>query len=144
MSLASAKEEARFGIYDLDDADDVFRTHAADYRRLYGRQRIVQTLSLLKMVQLDRATILDVGPGSGLWAAYISRMAPAAQIHLLDIRENLLRAAAATMEKYGVGPPAQAWLGEIQSVRLPPNTFDLVFCKDVIEHVPDDNSLSST
>jgi len=127
-------------LYDEQDPERLFLSHARKYRTLYGCQRIAATIALLKQAHTNDGAILDIGCGAGLWAAYLSTMAPTAEVHLLDTRHSLLCAAARTMQKYGSGPPARSWHGLVEEVGLPSGYFSLVLCKDVIEHVPDDSS----
>ncbi len=153
VSAIDVHEPTGVGLYDEQSPAKLYQLHANQYRDLYARQRVRQTLTLLQKTRLTNATVLDIGPGAGLWSAYMSRRAPSASIHLLDIRSfgllndpealdgaTLLCAAARTMEQYGTGPPAKLWHGRAEEVGLPDRTFDLVFCKDVIEHVEEDDS----
>jgi 2-polyprenyl-3-methyl-5-hydroxy-6-metoxy-1,4-benzoquinol methylase len=124
--------------YDSANCEQLYDIYCREYLSLYGRQRIRSTIKLLENINLHNLDILDIGPGAGLWAAYLSKTGSACRISLLDIKKKLLETAFKTIAIYGSGPPANVYQGFADSFQLPANSFDLVFAKDVIEHIADD------
>ncbi len=73
--------------------------------------------------------VLDAGCGSRLHADTLADLLPDCDRHVvgIDVSEAALDLNSAIDEKI---------VGDVQTFRLPPASFDLVICQDVLEHLP--------
>lgn len=83
-------------------------------------QSILQELKNAKRV-------LDAGCGKGRYAALIKQQLPHAEVHAVDVSEEMLR---------HVPPGIITKKSSIQDLPYKDGTFDLVFCVEALEHVP--------
>jgi SAM-dependent methyltransferase len=95
------------------------------------REQIMQALRDAAAARpLHRA--LEVGPGSGVYLPLLSDLAGA--VVASDIEEAFLaRAREIAAER----PNIDVVLDDIVACGLPSESFDLVLCSEVIEHIPD-------
>lgn len=70
--------------------------------------------------------ILDAGCGKGRYAALIKQQLPHADIHAVDVSEEMLR---------HVPPGIQTQKASIQNLSYSDESFDLVYCVETLEHV---------
>ena len=98
---------------------------------------------LLAGIDLHGKTVLDIGCGSGGITALLAKEYGAAKVVGIDVEEPVCQQARETVARAGVGDRV-----EIQQV-LPANpfpigdeTFDIVFSKDSIVHIPDKEALT--
>jgi len=78
-------------------------------------------------------TVLDVGPGSGIYCDLIRQIKPEATISAVEIFEPYI-ARYKLQEKCD-----QVYLGDIRS--LPLRAYDLIILGDVLEHLEKDNAI---
>lgn len=89
----------------------------------------------IKGFKLTRA--LDAGCGIGLNSFYLARKRPSAIIEACDLDPGLVEAAKLILGDLNLSNVniLQADLTELAEV----DKYDLIFCLDVIEHIPDDS-----
>lgn len=81
-------------------------------------------------------TLLDVGTGSGaMGLAMMQALRQHAEIDLMDMSEEMLRAAKAALPQV-----RNCFTGLIGGTRLPSSAYDRVSCAHAIEHGPDPQS----
>lgn len=86
-------------------------------------------------VPAEEARVLDLACGSGLYAlAWAER---GAKVTGIDFDHGLLEASRERVRRAAPGAPAPDWTGG-DATRLPyrEDSFDLVFCNSLLEHVP--------
>ncbi|WP_394780715.1 methyltransferase domain-containing protein, partial [Undibacterium sp.] len=77
---------------------------------------------------LGNATrVLDAGCGKGRYAALIKEHKPETEVHAIDVSAEMLRHVPAGI---------QTQVASIQALPFPENSFDLVYCVEALEHVP--------
>ena len=78
------------------------------------------------------ATALEVGPGSGIYLPILCELF--ADVSGVDIETAYLDNARPLLETY---PHLSLKVDDITNSKLPPHSFDLILCTEVIEHIPD-------
>jgi SAM-dependent methyltransferase len=106
-----------------------FRKHTSDnpvQRRLIDRfhEKITGIVSELKP-----ATLLDAGCGEGFVADIFLKEMPEAQITGFDVLEDSVKQARLR------NPRASFAIGDIYNVDAPDDTYDVVYCFEVLEHL---------
>lgn len=71
--------------------------------------------------------VLDAGCGKGRYAALIKQYAPSAEVHAIDVSAEMLRHVPAGIHTQEAS---------IQDLPFPDAHFDLVYCVEALEHVP--------
>lgn len=71
--------------------------------------------------------VLDAGCGKGRYAALVKAASPATEVHAIDVSAEMLR---------HVSPGIATALSTIQDLPFPDCYFDLVYCVEALEHVP--------
>jgi SAM-dependent methyltransferase len=104
-----------------------------DMRRYGPMARHTRRLMCEITADLAPGSILDVGCGEGSLLADLLRAHPAAKGAGAEISENALALARRLL------PGAAFHVLDI-GARALPETYDLVTCADVIEHIPDDEA----
>lgn len=84
---------------------------------------------------LRQATVLDVGCGGGLFAEEVARLG--CQVTGIDLSPRSIEVAQQHAEQMGLSITYRAASGE--QIPFEDNSFDLVYCCDVLEHVSDVN-----
>jgi len=106
-----------------------------------GRRRkamtMVSVLSAYHDKQLDTLSVLNVGGSSGIIDEYLSRYFH--HVTGIDIDENAIDHARSEFKKEGL----VFEIGDAMSMKYDENSFDIVVCSQVYEHVPDAKSLMS-
>ncbi|NIB40047.1 class I SAM-dependent methyltransferase [Pseudomaricurvus alkylphenolicus] len=106
-----------------------------------GRQKkamtMVNVLSEFIDEPLDTLTVLNVGGSAGIIDEYLSRYF--GQVTGIDIDEKAISYANQHFRKGNL----RFELGDAMGMKYQPNTFDVVVCSQVYEHVPDAEILMS-
>jgi ubiquinone/menaquinone biosynthesis C-methylase UbiE len=84
----------------------------------------MRVADLIRLIPKDGETALDAGALWGYFSEYLSSVYP--RVTALDLQRP-------TWELPGVTTVA----GDITRLQFPDNSFDLVFCAEVLEHIPD-------
>lgn len=96
---------------------------------------------LLKGFSLAGKCVLDIGCGAGGVDTLLAGKYDAAYVTGIDVEDTVLAHARAKVEREGLG----ARIGLVKVVPgplpFPPDTFDVVFSKDFIVHIPDKHTL---
>lgn len=106
---------------------------------LEGRQRKAMTMisALSEFIDepLDTLSVLNVGGSAGIIDEYLSRYFR--QVTGIDIDEKAILYASNNFQKEGL----LFEIGDAMDLSYEPNSFDVVVCSQVYEHVPDANAL---
>jgi len=92
---------------------------------------------ILRGVELAGKTVLDIGCGTGGPAIVLLRDLGAARVVAIDVEAHLLRHAVKNAEKAGVGSRIAFQLVEPGPLPFEDKSFDVVFSKDALVHIPD-------
>lgn len=121
---------------DTSEYNDLF------YSEMFGKSPSkyynVQRSKIKKIMELFRkhgaGKVLDVGCGDGLIASLIAK-ATGAEVHGVDVSKSSVKKA----KQRGI----KAKVVDINKQKLPfrENTFDAVFCGDILEHIYDSEKL---
>ena len=117
--------------YNKDFYSNIFEKEAGRYYSIQ-KNKIVKVLALFE--KHEKGKILDIGCGDGLISSMIGRITKA-QAYGVDISRNAVSKAI----KRGV--TAKAINVDKQKFPFSENTFDAVFCGDLLEHVYDTENL---
>jgi ubiquinone/menaquinone biosynthesis C-methylase UbiE len=79
--------------------------------------------------------ILEVGIGTGMSLADYSR---SSRICGIDISEPMLRKAQERVAELGLSNVEGLWVMDAEHLTFPDNSFDVIYCSHVLEHVPED------
>ncbi len=82
------------------------------------------------------SVVLDIGCRYGAQACELAQRFGCRVVGVDLVRDNLLHAPKRIAEK-GVGQSVQVIQGDIQQLPLPAQSFDFIWCRDVLTHVPD-------
>ena len=101
--------------------------------QVYARNRRINARTLERLLQLGRleksSRVLEVGCGSGNYSSAIANLI-GCNCHGLEPSEGMLAKAKAQNA-------AVVWTqGDAHTLSYPNNSFDFLFCVDVIHHVP--------
>jgi len=96
---------------------------------------------LLKGVSLHGKTVLDIGCGLGAIDLMLVSEFGAASVVAIDVEEKLLVRAAQIIEEAGMSERIRLQLVEPGPLPFPDESFDVVFSKDAIIHIPDKKTL---
>jgi 2-polyprenyl-6-hydroxyphenyl methylase/3-demethylubiquinone-9 3-methyltransferase len=119
--------------YDTKDPHRARELYLASHDNLYDRTKIAVIARVMRRVyrSLQGLDVLEVGPGGGIWTAYF--LEAGARVTCVDTLAHILKA------NKRANPGAETITGDATIVRIG-KQFDLVFAKDVIEHIHDDQS----
>jgi SAM-dependent methyltransferase len=84
----------------------------------------IRTADLLRLIPKDRDSVLDIGARDGFFSALLGRYFRS--VTALDL----------TPPSFHVEGVAKVQ-GDVTRLQFPDNSFDVVFCAEVLEHVPD-------
>jgi len=82
--------------------------------------------------------ILDAGSGFGQYDRFILRSFPNAVIHAVDVKEDYLQDCRYYFEKDITRGRIRFETHDLVTDDLPPESFDLALCVDVLEHIEED------
>jgi phosphoethanolamine N-methyltransferase len=92
-------------------------------------------------VSLEGKSVLDIGCGVGGVDVLLATTYKAGYVLGIDVQDNLLETARKRVADKGLASRcgfAKVWPGPLP---FPPQTFDVVFSKDAIVHIPDKHAL---
>jgi SAM-dependent methyltransferase len=119
--------------------DEYFRTRglqwSADYASRLNPDTPLQPRPAALLPDAPETTILDVGAGP---LTYLGKKALGKQLRITAI-DPLADGYDAIMAKYAVEPPVRSekLSGEQVATRFSPNTFDLIFARNCLDHAHD-------
>lgn len=118
--------------YDGKTAKETLELYDKAHDNEYDKARVYLIKKELDKVIINwkNITVLEVGPGAGLWTKYF--LSKGAKVTCVDLRKNVLAANKLVNLK------AKFILGDATNVKLN-KKFDLIFAKDIIEHIKKDN-----
>ena len=93
---------------------------------------------------LSQASILDIGCGVGGAAVHLAKTRQPKQITGIDIEDNLVHLARELASKNNVSDICHFQRVDPGPLPFEPQSFDVVFSKDAIIHIPDKFSLAKT
>lgn len=88
--------------------------------------------SAIKRYATPDGTALEVGPGSGIYLPALSK--GFSSVTALDIEQDYLSGLAPVLEKH---KNITTRIDDITGSTINDNSFDLVLCSEVLEHIPD-------
>ncbi|HXV24484.1 MAG TPA: methyltransferase domain-containing protein [Alphaproteobacteria bacterium] len=97
--------------------------------------------ALLEGVDLAGQRVLDIGCGLGAIDVLLVREHGAADVVGIDVEPQLVARAAATAKKAGLSDRVEIRLVTPGPLPFPDDSFDVVFSKDSIIHIPDKPTL---
>lgn len=117
--------------YDIADPQLALEAYLASHDNLYDHTKCAVLKRLIKRFYptLTDLSILEVGPGGGIWTKYF--LESGARVTCVDILPQILEANKKE------NPGIEIIVGDATIVNIP-KKFDIVFAKDIIEHIPDD------
>jgi SAM-dependent methyltransferase len=103
---------------------------AAAWLERPGREREERTDVVLKLLDLPKdADVADIGAGTGYFSFPMGRLAPDGTIYAVDIQDEMLALVRDLARRKGV-TNVVAHRGEIDDVKLPPASVDVVLIVD--------------
>ena len=96
---------------------------------------------LLANVDLKGKRVLDIGCGAGGIDILLARQYGAAYVTGIDVEDTVLARARMLVEDAGLGDRIGLAKVAPGPLPFPPGTFDIVFSKDSIVHIPDKHAL---
>jgi len=117
--------------YEAKTPEEALDIYLKSHRNLYDD---IKVLTIKKIISyfypnLSGLEILEIGPGGGIWTKYF--LEKGAKVICVDISEPILRA------NQNQNPQAEFILGDATMIKIN-KKFDLVFAKDVIEYIQED------
>ena len=96
-----------------------------------------EVAAVVRDVDVDGRTVLDIGSGLGGPAFSLVRDHGAGRVVGIDVEEDLVETARATLERLGLSDRIEFRLVEPGPLPFDDADFDVVFSKDSIIHIPD-------
>lgn len=117
--------------YEEKNPEAALNIYLESHRNLYDDIKVLTIKKILLRFypNLFGLEILEIGPGGGIWTKYF--LEKGAKVTCVDISESIFKA------NQQQNPKAEFILGDATAIKLN-KKFDLVFAKDVIEHIQDD------
>lgn len=133
--------ESDFTFYKEQSPDETLRAYLDSHDNAYDRMRVAATRKFLgARLTLGSMNVLEVGCGGGIWSAFFATRTRS--LTCCDIRGHVLESAKLHVSNT-VGAERGSHIQWIEGdiIASPPAaTFDFIFLKDVIEHIPDDHN----
>ena len=104
--------------------------------RMRARSILSQVLTLPREVR-----VLDAGCGHGLYAMILAERGY--RVDAIDIDTGRIRELQRHQAEYAPLARIDAQVGSLTSLPYPNNTYDVIICSDVIEHIADDRTAFS-
>ena len=125
--------------YGADTPENVLAKYLESHNNLYDQSRYRVTADFIcQRMPLEKMHVLEIGCGGGIWSSFF--VGKVAQLTSVDIRPHVIEAANlyVSMNNPILMKDNIRWFaGDIKD--YPHNgKFDLVFLKDVIEHIQED------
>ncbi len=121
--------------YQAENPQKALKIYFQGENELYARiknKTIESVLSrIIKKEKFNTFDVLEIGPGGGVWTDYFIKKG--AKITCVDISEQVLKG------NKKLHPGAKFILADATTIKLE-NEFDIIFVKDVIEHIENDNT----
>ena len=129
------------------DPDEIakFGAHANDWWDLNGSMKLLHQLNPLRLqyiqryTSLEHKTVLDVGCGGGILTESLAQSG-ASLTTGIDLCEPALAVARSHAISLGLTIDYQAISAE-EFARAHPNQFDVISCMEMLEHVPNPQSI---
>lgn len=120
--------------YEASSPDEAIEIYYENDSELYGqvKNEVIRRILDQQCSDWKDMKILEIGPGAGRWTGYFLKKG--AQVTCIDRCENALKGNAKQH------PEAKFICGDVANVKFD-NKYDMVFFKDVIEHIEDDETI---
>lgn len=96
-----------------------------------------EVAAMLDGVDVTGGSVLDIGSGLGACAVLLTRDYGASEVVGIDVEPHLIADATERVAAAGVGDKARFQLVEPGPIPFDDDSFDIVFTKDAIVHIPD-------
>jgi len=117
--------------YDYQKPEEALEAYIKANDNLYDRMKKHSLIIFLRksLSPIEGKAVLDVGSGGGIWTKFW--LEEGAKVTALDLRKPLI------MGNEIWNPQAEFVQGDATTAKLG-KKFDIIFAKDIIEHVPND------
>lgn len=124
-------------VYDQTDPIEAFLAFATGRNNLedYYRERVTRRIMDKEFPDVSGRQVLDVGAGDGRWSHYWNERG--AQVAAIEQHLPLMKAAQFA------NPAVKFIHGHAESYDYP-DYYDIIFAKEIIEHIPDDKLFLGT
>jgi phosphoethanolamine N-methyltransferase len=96
-----------------------------------------EVAAMIDGVAVEGCSILDIGSGLGACAVLLATQFGATEVLGIDVEAHLIEDATQRAEAAGLSDRVRFQLVEPGPIPLEDNSFDIVFTKDAIVHIPD-------